>query len=161
MLTMICPKNNYSSQALITFFSGFNVCITYYVFSSSSLLFSASLIQNIREFGAKKHFTDHQTANTTQLFVPMKRKFQFFFRTSHREGEFPGGYLINIATCLFAYHQSRHQVVDRHLNSNVNEAIKTILNFFVFYEKILHTQKGIKSIKSTKSIKIAKTQTSK
>ena len=42
-------------------------------------------------------------------------------------------------------------------SSNVNETIKTILNFFCFffYEKILNTQK------STKSIKITKTQISK
>ena len=51
-------------------------------------------------------------------------------------------------------------------SSNVNETIKTILNFFCFffYEKILNTQKSIKSIKSTKStksIKITKTQISK
>ena len=36
-------------------------------------------------------------------------------------------------------------------SSNVDEVIKTILNFFVFYEKILHTRKSIKSIKITKT----------
>ena len=41
-------------------------------FSSSH--FSASLIQNIREFRAKKYI-DHRTANTNQLFVPMNQKF--------------------------------------------------------------------------------------
>ena len=33
--------------------------------------FSASLIRNIGEFGAKNYFTDHQTANTIHLFVPI------------------------------------------------------------------------------------------
>ena len=46
---------------------------------SSSSCDSASLIQNIGEFGAKNYFTDHQTANTIQLFVHIKRK---FFKTS-------------------------------------------------------------------------------
>ena len=32
--------------------------------SSSSSCFSASVIRNIEEFGAKNYFTDHQTANT-------------------------------------------------------------------------------------------------
>ena len=41
-----------------------------------------------------------------QLFLPIKMTFfgLFFFRTSRSVGEFPNGYLINIATCLFAYH---------------------------------------------------------
>ena len=43
--------------------------------SSPSSRFSANLIRNIREFGAKIYFTDHRTANTIQLFVPIKRKF--------------------------------------------------------------------------------------
>ena len=42
--------------------------------SSPFSRFSASLIQNIVEFGAKKYFIDHQTTNTIPLFVPIKRK---------------------------------------------------------------------------------------
>ena len=38
--------------------------------SPPSSRFSASLIQNIREFRAKK-YVDHLTANTNQLLVPM------------------------------------------------------------------------------------------
>ena len=36
---------------------------------------------NIREFGAKNFFTDHQTANTIQLLGAIKEKFSglFFF----------------------------------------------------------------------------------
>ena len=37
--------------------------------------FSASLIQNIGKFRAKKNFIDYQTANAIELFVPIKRKF--------------------------------------------------------------------------------------
>ena len=49
-----------------------------------------------------------------------------------------------------------------HVNSIVNEAIRAILNFFVFlFLLFLREQKSIKSIKSTKSIKITKTQISK
>ena len=43
--------------------------------SSPSSRFSTSLIRNIGELGAKKYFRDHRTADTTQLFVPIKRKF--------------------------------------------------------------------------------------
>ena len=42
---------------------------------SSYSRFSASVIQNIREFRANNYFTDHLTTNTIQLFVPTKRKF--------------------------------------------------------------------------------------
>ena len=35
---------------------------------SSSCCFSASVIRNIGEFGAKNYFTDHQTANTIHCF---------------------------------------------------------------------------------------------
>ena len=41
----------------------------------------------------------------------------FFFRTSRDEGEFPRGYLINTAACLFACHYNRHQVVDKNLST--------------------------------------------
>ena len=40
----------------------------------SSSRFSTSLIRNNGEFGAKDHFTDHRTANTIQLFVPIKKE---------------------------------------------------------------------------------------
>ena len=40
------------------------------VCSSCSCRFSASLIQNIGEFGAEKYFINHRTANAIQLFVP-------------------------------------------------------------------------------------------
>ena len=71
-------------------------------------------------------------------------------------------YPLSLHAVLKFYFQKNYPGIIQHENSsNVNEAIKTILNFFVFfYEKILHTQKSIKSIKNTKSIKIAKTQTS-
>ena len=36
---------------------------------------SASLIRYIGECGAKSYFTDHQTANTIQLFISIKREF--------------------------------------------------------------------------------------
>ena len=43
--------------------------------SPPSSRFFASLIVDIEEFRAKKYFTDHQTANTTQLFAPIKKNF--------------------------------------------------------------------------------------
>ena len=72
-------------------------------FSASS---SPQLFQNKLEFGEKKYFTGHQTANTIPLFVAIKGNFSglFFFWASRSEGEFPKVYLINVATCLFAYH---------------------------------------------------------
>ena len=68
-------------------------------FSSSSS--SPQLLRNIGEFGAKKYFTYHQRANTTQLFVAIKGIFSglFFFRRCRSKGKIPRDYLINLATC--------------------------------------------------------------
>ena len=52
-------------------------CLCY---SSPSSNFSASRIRNIREFGVKKYFADHQTANTIQLFVIQKGQVFVFCR---------------------------------------------------------------------------------
>ena len=38
-------------------------------------------------------------------------------------------------------------------SSNINEVNKAVLNFFFFYEKILHAQKAPKNTKSTKTHK--------
>ena len=72
-------------------------------FSPSS---SSRLSRNIREFGAKIIFTDPGTANAIELFVDIIGNFSglFIFWTSHGKGEFSRDYLINVATCLFAYH---------------------------------------------------------
>ena len=71
--------------------------------SSHSSWFSARLIRNIGEFGAKKYFIDHQTANTIQLFVSIKRKFigPLLFQNKLQQREFPSSYLINIYSHLF------------------------------------------------------------
>ena len=71
--------------------------------------FSASLphfFWNIGELGAKKCFADHRTATTIPFFVTIKGTFDglFLFQTSRKEGEFRIEYLINVATCLFAWH---------------------------------------------------------
>ena len=64
------------------------------------------LFRNTGEFGAKKYFTDHQTANTIQLFVALKWTFSglFFDWKSRREEQVPRDCLINVVTCIFAYH---------------------------------------------------------
>ena len=79
---------------------GVSLCSSY----SSSSHFSASLIRNIEEFGAKNYFTNYQAANTIQLFVPIKRNFfgSVLFQNNLRRRESPTGYLISIATSLFA-----------------------------------------------------------
>ena len=48
--------------------------------------FSPRLFRNIREFGAKKYFTDHWAANIIKLFVAINRNFsgKFFFWTAKR-----------------------------------------------------------------------------
>ena len=47
-------------------------------------------------------------------------------------------------------------------SSNINEVIKTVLKFLLFfYKKILQAQKSTKGIKSTESTKSIKTQPSK
>ena len=43
-----------------------------------------------------------------------------------------------------------------HFSSNINEVIKTVLNFLFFYEKILHAQKSTK--KHRKALKAQKAQ---
>ena len=64
------------------------------------------LFQSIGKFGAKKCFTDHQIANTSQLFFAIKENFSnlFCFWTSRSEREFTRDYLINVAACFFACH---------------------------------------------------------
>ena len=42
-------------------------------------LSSAEIFRNIGKFGTKKHFTDHQSANTIQLFVAIKGTFSGLF----------------------------------------------------------------------------------
>ena len=62
---------------------------------SSSSYFSASLIWNIGEFGARKYFIDDQTANAIHLFVPMKRKFfgsHLFSKQATAKGNSPDKY---------------------------------------------------------------------
>ena len=54
-LWCLCEMHNALQQSVFCFFFFLN---------------SISLIQNIVEFEAKSYFTDHQTANTIQLFVP-------------------------------------------------------------------------------------------
>ena len=52
---------------------------------------SSRLFENIGEFGAKKYFTEHRTANAIQLVVAIKENFSglFFFWVSPKEEEFP------------------------------------------------------------------------
>ena len=65
-------------------------------------LYSAQLFQDIGEFEAKIYFTDHWTANTIQLFVPIKVNFSalFFFWTTSSEGGIPKT-LLDICGHLF------------------------------------------------------------
>ena len=85
--------------------------------SSFSSHFSASLIWNIGEFGAKIFY--HRRANAVQLFVPIKRIFfgSIFFQNNCSKGEFCRSYLINIATCSFAYHEKWHYIVIKNLST--------------------------------------------
>ena len=59
--------------------------------SSSSSRFPFRLIRNIEEFGEKKYFTDHQTANKVQLFIPMIRKYfvSILFQNKSQRRGFP------------------------------------------------------------------------
>ena len=57
---------------------------------------------NIGEFGAKKYFIDHRTANAIQLFVPIKRKFfrSLLFQRKLPRGVIPQG-ILNKYSYLF------------------------------------------------------------
>ena len=68
----ICLFNSWCD---FTAFAWTHNALQYLCSSSPSSRFSTSLIRNIGELGAKKYFRDHRTADTTQLFVPIKRKF--------------------------------------------------------------------------------------
>ena len=60
-------------------------------------LFSPSFFPNNRELGAKKYFTDHWTADTTQLFVAIKGNFFWSILFLVAKGDSPD-YLINKPT---------------------------------------------------------------
>ena len=62
---------------------------------SPSSSFSASLIHNICEFGAKKYFIDHRRANAIQLLIPLKRKLfgSIFFQIKSQRRGIPQGLL--------------------------------------------------------------------
>ena len=97
--TRIYLGNNFVDLHTMTYFC---VCVKRFAIACVLLLvvFLPALIRNTGEFGAKNYFTDHWTANTTQLFVSIKRKFlgPILFRTSRSEGEFPRGFLMNLET---------------------------------------------------------------
>ena len=52
------------------------------------------------------------------------------------------------------------EALETNKSSNINEVIKTVLNFF-FDDKVLHAQKVQKEYKAPKSTKSIKTQPSK
>ena len=103
---------NHCRDVIEMLLQGCCVCFkskTLYIFwfsPSSSLL----IFWNIGEFGAKKYFTNHRKANTIQLFVATKGNVSSlsFLWSCPSEREFPRDDLINVATCLFAYHYNRH-----------------------------------------------------
>ena len=81
-------------------------CITLcnYLCSSSSSpfsRFSANLIQNIGEFGAKKYFATIKLLIQFSYFFLCKRTFSglFFFRISSNDGELPGGHNLGQNIC--------------------------------------------------------------
>ena len=48
-------------------------------FARKAKRFFSPLFRNNGEFGAKKYFTDHRTANTNQLFVVIRGNFSGLF----------------------------------------------------------------------------------
>ena len=75
VLNVICGKKYIQQIYFCVCVKGIILCNCLCSSSFLSSRFSASIINNIREFGEKNHFTDHRKANTIQLFVPIKRKF--------------------------------------------------------------------------------------
>ena len=77
------------------------LCLTAFAWKANRVAFAGFV--NLR---GKKYFTGHQIAKTIPLFVLGKKFFlvYFFFWKSRSEGEFPRDQLINVATCLFAFH---------------------------------------------------------
>ena len=71
---------------------------------------SAELTRNFGEFGTKKQFTDRWSVNTIQLFIAKKDIFlvysfsEYVTAKANFPEKFTRDYLINITTCLFAYH---------------------------------------------------------
>ena len=94
----------YLTIMIFAFTSNKTLCICRFTPSSSSS--PLRLFRNIGEFGAKRYFTENPLANTSQLFLNIKGNSPglFFFWTSPSEEKVPRDYLINLATCLFAYH---------------------------------------------------------
>ena len=56
-----------------------------------SIFFYTTFPEYWKIWSKKKYFTDHQTANTSQIFVAKKRDFSdlFFFRTSRSDRNSP------------------------------------------------------------------------
>ena len=87
---------------------------------SSSCCFSASIIQNIREFRAKNYFTDHQTDNTIHRFkdsVPVLKIYNCYQDTQKFEQ-------LSIPTQAIT---RREQCVD------VNNPLQTVFKHFKLY----------------------------
>ena len=71
-------------QLLVAFFlESIAFCNCFAIF-----FFSSRHFWNIWEFGVKKHFTDHRTANTIQLALTIKGNFSglFFLNKSQQRG---------------------------------------------------------------------------
>ena len=68
-------------------------------------LSSATLSENVGEFGAKKYLEDRRTANRIQLLVLQKEIFlnYSFSEQVVEKGEFSKDYLRDVATCFFTY----------------------------------------------------------
>ena len=100
------------------------------------------LFRNIRELGAKMHFTDHRRINRIQLFIAIKGNFSssFFLWTNRSQGKFPRDYLINAANCLQYLHivkidikKWRITCLKWHDNNRVNSHCRNIFCNNVFY----------------------------
>ena len=94
------------------------LCIWVCSFSPSSR-FSFSLIRSISEFGARKHFIDHRTANALHLFIIIKSKFfgSLLFQTISQRREIPQGLLDGCSHLFICISLKWTLVLDKNLST--------------------------------------------
>lgn len=91
---------------------------------------------------SKKIFYTPSNSYYNSFICCYERKFFLFILLNKPQGDFTRGYLINWASCLFAFHQNRHQAVNKNLaghddaRTNSHAAIIYFGQIFIFCRSI-------------------------
>ena len=102
-----CRFNTQALKSSLTSFCVWLWSITLCNFLPIFFSFLVEFFWNIVKLGGKKILQTIEQQIQFSYLLPKTENFadQFFFWISRRKEEFPRDYLINIVSCLFAYHQ--------------------------------------------------------